>query len=193
MLDFEPTSGATSTTSADCVLAHLREHHLQLQWILETLVHTDHLSAAHYLRAQADGRITTGEHVRQVQTTFARLYNLNVETPAAGGSFDHLFHDGATFSIGSLQATAWWVPGHTPADLACLVEDAVFVGDTPFIPDVGSACADSLGGAARARRERRGLPEAATQCLAPGRPRLERLKQPAVQARPVAAATAAGA
>lgn len=149
VLDFDFKSGAVATRNADRVLAHLREHGLQLQWILETHVHADHLSAAHYLQQQAGGRIAIGEHIGQVQAAFRTLYNLGPDFAADGSQFDHLLGDGEGFLIGTLQATAWLVPGHTPADMAYLVGDDVFVGDTLFMPDVGSARADFPGGDAR--------------------------------------------
>ena len=142
VLDFDPASGRTSTRSADLLLAHLREQRLSLQWILETHAHADHLSAAPYLKQQAGGLVAIGEHIREVQSTFGRLYNQRV----AEDGFDRLLRDGEPLAIGSLEATALHVPGHTPADLAYAIDDAVFVGDTLFMPDLGSARADFPGG-----------------------------------------------
>ena len=146
VLDFDMKSGSTGTESADQVLAYLREHQLQVQWILETHAHADHLSAARYLQQQAGGRIAIGEHIRDVQAVFKKLYNLERNFLPDGSQFDHLFQDGETFRIGEVEATALLVPGHTPADMAYLVDDAVFVGDTLFMPDVGTARADFPGG-----------------------------------------------
>lgn len=146
VLDFDPKSGRTSTASADRVVAFVREHHLRLQWLLETHAHADHLSAAHYLRATLGGKIAIGEQICAVQHYFKKVFNLGSETPEDGGQFDHLFADDETFFIGSLKARAMHVPGHTPADIAYHVGDALFVGDTLFMPDVGSARCDFPGG-----------------------------------------------
>jgi glyoxylase-like metal-dependent hydrolase (beta-lactamase superfamily II) len=146
VLDFDFKSGRTSTLQADRVLAHVREQGLTVQWILETHAHADHLSAARYLQERLGGRIAIGEHIREVQATFKKLYNLERGFLPDGGQFDHLFKDGETFRIGEVEATALLVPGHTPADMAYVVEDAVFVGDTLFMPDVGTARADFPGG-----------------------------------------------
>ena len=146
VLDFDMKSGSTGTESADQVLAYLREHQLQVQWILETHAHADHLSAARYLQQQAGGRIAIGEHIRDVQAVFKKLYNLERNFLPDGSQFDHLFQDGETFRIDEVEATALLVPGHTPADMAYLVDGVVFVGDTLFMPDVGTARADFPGG-----------------------------------------------
>jgi glyoxylase-like metal-dependent hydrolase (beta-lactamase superfamily II) len=142
VLDHDLASGASSTASADALLAHLRAEDLSLQWILETHVHADHVSAARYLRAQAGGLIAIGAHIREVQATLGRLRGW----PSDDDGFDRLLRDGESFRIGGIEATALLVPGHTPADLAYQVEDAVFIGDTLFMPDVGSARADFPGG-----------------------------------------------
>lgn len=142
VLDHDLASGLSSTTNADRLLVHLREHALELQWILETHVHADHVSAARYLRAQAGGLIAIGEHIREVQATLGRLRGWTSEDDG----FDRLLGHGETFQIGGIQATALLTPGHTPADLAFQIEDAVFIGDTLFMPDVGSARADFPGG-----------------------------------------------
>jgi glyoxylase-like metal-dependent hydrolase (beta-lactamase superfamily II) len=146
VLDYDPRSGHTTTTSADRILDHLRAQGLSVEWILETHAHADHLSAARYLQAQVGGRIAIGERIREVQATFKKLYNLERSFLPDGSQFDHLFRDGEVFGIGTLQARVLLVPGHTPADLAYLIDDAVFVGDTLFMPDVGSARADFPGG-----------------------------------------------
>ncbi len=146
VLDYDFKSGHTSSTSADQVLAYLAEHALQLDWILETHAHADHLSGARYLQQRVGGRIAIGENIRAVQATFKKLYNLERSFLADGSQFDHLFKDGETFRIGEVEATAMLVPGHTPADMAYLIDGAVFVGDTLFMPDVGSARADFPGG-----------------------------------------------
>lgn len=146
VLDYDFKSGHTSSTSADRVLAYLAEHALEVDWILETHAHADHLSGARYLQQHVGGRIAIGAQIRAVQATFKQLYNLERSFLPDGSQFDHLFEDGETFRIGELEATAMLVPGHTPADMAYLVDGAVFVGDTLFMPDVGSARADFPGG-----------------------------------------------
>lgn len=146
VLDFDFRSGRTSTVQADLILTCLRAQGLTLEWILETHAHADHLSAAGYLQDQAGGRIGIGERIRQVQATFKQLYNLGPDFLPDGTQFDHLFQDGEVFRIGQIEARALLVPGHTPADVAYLVEDRVFVGDTLFMPDVGTARADFPGG-----------------------------------------------
>jgi glyoxylase-like metal-dependent hydrolase (beta-lactamase superfamily II) len=149
VLDYDFKSGRTSTASADRVVAWVREQNLQLDWILETHAHADHLSAARHIQQQLGGRIAIGEHIREVQATFKKLFNLERGFLPDGSQFEHLFRDGEVFRIGGLEAKALHVPGHTPADMAYLVGDAVFVGDTMFMPDVGTARADFPGGDAR--------------------------------------------
>lgn len=146
VLDYEPKSGRQGTQFADQLLAFLREKHLHLEWILETHAHADHLSSAYYLRQQAGGKIAIGAKIVQVQQVFKKLYNLGENLQADGRQFDHLFVDDEQFRIGKLHAKAIFVPGHTPADLAYLIDDAVFVGDTVFMPDVGTARCDFPGG-----------------------------------------------
>ncbi|MDM0065044.1 MBL fold metallo-hydrolase [Variovorax sp. J31P207] len=149
VLDYDFRSGHTSTRSADRLLAHVRDNGLQVDWILETHAHADHLSGARHVQAHAGGRIAIGEHIRLVQSTFKKLFNLEPGFLPDGSQFDHLFKDGETFRIGDIEATALLVPGHTPADMAYLIDGAVFVGDTLFMPDLGSARADFPGGDAR--------------------------------------------
>jgi glyoxylase-like metal-dependent hydrolase (beta-lactamase superfamily II) len=146
VLDYDFKSGHTSSASADQVLAYLAKHVLQVDWILETHAHADHLSGARYLQQRVGGRIAIGENIRAVQATFKKLYNLERSFLPDGSQFDHLFKDGETFRIGQVEAAAMLVPGHTPADMAYLIDGAVFVGDTLFMPDVGSARADFPGG-----------------------------------------------
>ena len=145
VLDFDPKSGRTSTASADRVVAFVRSRSLRVEWILETHAHADHLTAAPYIRSCVGGRIAIGERIGEVQAIFREVFNIRKELPA----FDHLFADGERFAIGRLEAEAMHVPGHTPADMAYRIGDAVFVGDTLFMPDVGSARADFPGGDAR--------------------------------------------
>ncbi|SEF06989.1 Glyoxylase, beta-lactamase superfamily II [Burkholderia sp. WP9] len=146
VLDYDPKSGGTSTESAERVVAFVNAHELRVQWLLETHAHADHLSAAQYLKEALGGEIAIGESIRIVQSTFRRIFNLGEDVPADGRQFDHLFQPGETFSIGELSGEALHVPGHTPADMAYRIGDAVFVGDTLFMPDVGSARCDFPGG-----------------------------------------------
>ena len=146
VLDYDFKSGHTGTTSADQVLDYLATQQLRVDWILETHAHADHLSGARYLQQRVGGRIAIGENIRSVQATFKKLYNLERSFLPDGSQFDHLFTDGEVFAIGDTPATALLVPGHTPADMAYRIDGAVFVGDTLFMPDVGSARADFPGG-----------------------------------------------
>ena len=146
VLDYDFRSGRTSTSSADQVLTYVAAQGLHVDWILETHAHADHLSGAHYIRDHVGGRIAIGENIRTVQSTFMSIFNLECAFLPDGSQFDHLFKDGETFMIGDVAATAMWVPGHTPADMAYRIEDSVFVGDTLFMPDVGTARADFPGG-----------------------------------------------
>ena len=146
VLDFDFKGGRTSTAQAERVLAYVRNHGLKVQWILETHAHADHLSGARYLQERVGGHIAIGEHIREVQATFKKLYNLERNFLPDGGQFDHLFRDEETFNIGEVEVQALLVPGHTPADMAYVVDGAVFVGDTLFMPDVGTARADFPGG-----------------------------------------------
>ena len=150
VLDYDFKSGRTSTTSADQVLAYLKAQDLTVEWILETHAHADHLSGAHYLKERVGGRVAIGENIRAVQSTFKAVFNLGADFSTDGRQFDHLFKDGEVFKIGDVEATAMLVPGHTPADMAYRIEDAIFVGDTLFMPDVGTARADFPGGDAHA-------------------------------------------
>ncbi len=150
VLDYDAKSGRTSHASADRVIDAARAKQLSIDWILETHAHADHLSAAPYLKDKLGGRIAIGAKVLTVQDTFKRLFNLNDEFRADGSQFDHLFARDETFAIGEFEAKALFVPGHTPADMAYLVGDAVFAGDTLFLPDLGTARADFPGGDARA-------------------------------------------
>ena len=150
VLDYDFKSGHTSTISADLVLAYVANEGLHVDWILETHAHADHLSAAHYMKERVGGRIAIGEHIRAVQSIFKNVFNLERSFVDDGSQFDHLFKDGETFNIGEVESRALLVPGHTPADMAYLVDDSIFVGDTLFMPDVGTARADFPGGDAHA-------------------------------------------
>lgn len=150
VLDYDAKSGRTRTTSADKLAAFVQENKLQVAWIMETHAHADHLSAAHYLRGRLGGKIAIGAAITQVQATFKRIFNLEPGFQADGRQFDRLLQDGETLAIGALQVRALSVPGHTPACMAYLIGDAVFVGDTLFMPDVGTARCDFPGGDASA-------------------------------------------
>lgn len=146
VLDYDPKSGRTRPDSADQLIAFVREQNLKVDWILETHAHADHLSAAPYLRKHLGGKIAIGGKITQVQNVFKGIFHLEPEFATNDSQFDHLFEDGDTFAIGTLQAQALSVPGHTPACMAYQVGDAVFVGDTLFMPDVGTARCDFPGG-----------------------------------------------
>ncbi|PXX37294.1 MBL fold metallo-hydrolase [Undibacterium pigrum] len=146
VLNYEPKSGRTTTRSVDEVIDFLATNKLSLQWLLETHAHADHLSGARYLQEKAGGKIAIGEKISEVQKVFKGLFNLEAEFPVDGAQFDVLFAADAKFSIGQLQAQALSVPGHTPADMAYLIGDCIFIGDTLFMPDVGTARCDFPGG-----------------------------------------------
>lgn len=149
VLDYDPKSGRTSTESADKVIAFVQEKKLQVQWILETHAHADHLTAAPYLKAKLGGQTAIGDHITAVQRVFKGIFNLEASFKEDGTQFDHLLQMDETFAIGNLSAQGIYVPGHTPACVAYQVGDAVFVGDTLFMPDVGSARCDFPGGCAK--------------------------------------------
>jgi glyoxylase-like metal-dependent hydrolase (beta-lactamase superfamily II) len=150
VLDFDPHSGRTGTVSADEVIAYVQQQGLKVAWHLETHAHADHLSAAPYLQEKLGGQIAIGEHIVTIQETFGKLFNAGPEFRHDGSQFDRLWKDGDTFRIGHFEVTVLHVPGHTPACVAYAVGDAVFVGDTTFMPDYGTARADFPGGDARA-------------------------------------------
>lgn len=163
VLDFDAAAGRTATASADAIIAFVRQEGLTVDWILETHVHADHLSAAPYLKAALGGRLGIGAHIRDVQEIFGKVFNAGTEFQRDGSQFDHLFEDGARFAIGGLEAIALHTPGHTPACMTYVVGDAAFVGDTLFMPDFGTARADFPGGDAatlyRSARRVLALPE----------------------------------
>jgi glyoxylase-like metal-dependent hydrolase (beta-lactamase superfamily II) len=146
VLDYDPKSGRTATRSADAVIEFVRNNQLSVAWILETHAHADHLSAAPYLKSQLGGRIGIGEHIKGVQRVFKEIFNLEAPFKIDGSQFDHLFQDGEPFEIGNLQAEVMYLPGHTPACVGYRMGDAVFVGDTIAMPDVGTARCDFPGG-----------------------------------------------
>ena len=150
VLDYDPKSGRTSHTSADKVIAFVRSQQLQVKWILETHAHADHLSAAVYLKEQLGGQTAIGQHITTVQGVFKGIFNMEPSFRPDGSQFDHLFQDGEAIAVGALTGHAMNVPGHTPACVAYQFGDAVFVGDTLFMPDVGTARCDFPGGDAKA-------------------------------------------
>lgn len=150
VLDFDYAAGRISHESADRIIAHIRTEGLTLEWLIETHVHADHLSAAPYIQQALGGRIGIGEDIRVVQETFGKIFNEGTAFERDGSQFDHLFRDGDRYRIGSLEAVALHTPGHTPACMTHLIGDAAFVGDTLFMPDGGTARADFPGGDARA-------------------------------------------
>ena len=145
VLDYDPKSGRTKTASADKLIAHVRDLGLGVDWILETHVHADHLTAAPYIKATLGGRIGIGANVTGVQRTFADVFNLH-DVPATGEQFDHLFDDGEEIRVGGLTGYAMFTPGHTPACATYVFGDAAFIGDTLFAPDYGTARCDFPGG-----------------------------------------------
>lgn len=146
VLDFDQPSGRTSTGFADRIVDFVRENGLMVDWLLETHAHADHLSAAPYLQQKLGGKLAIGREITTVQTVFGKVFNEGTEFRRDGSQFDRLFSDGDIFSIGNIPATALHVPGHTPADMAYVIGDAAFVGDTMFMPDYGTARADFPGG-----------------------------------------------
>ena len=149
VLDFDAAAGRTSHTSADSVIAYIREQGLRLEWILETHAHADHLSAGSYIKSVIGGKLAIGAHIVDVQKIFTKVFNLKDGFVPDGTQFDVLFKDGDTLAIGGLKGRVLHTPGHTPACLTYVIEDAAFVGDTLFMPDYGSARADFPGGDAR--------------------------------------------
>lgn len=160
VLDFDPPSGSTSSKAADQVIAYVGAEGLKVDWLLETHVHADHISAAPYLKERLGGAIAIGTDIVAVQKVFGALFNEGAELARDGSQFDRLFEDGDRFELGGIAAHVLHVPGHTPVDLAYVIGDAIFVGDTLFMPDYGSARADFPGGdAARLYRSIRRLLE----------------------------------
>ena len=148
VLDYDPKSGRTSHASADQVIAYVQQAKLKVDWLLETHAHADHLSAAPYLKQKLGGRIAIGRGICAVQSVFKQVFNA-ADMDTSGADFDQLFDDAEVFNVGSLEMTAMHTPGHTPACMAFVIGDAVFVGDTLFMPDYGTARCDFPGGDAR--------------------------------------------
>ncbi|MBI44164.1 MBL fold metallo-hydrolase [Marinobacter lutaoensis] len=149
VLDFDYAAGRTDVRSADEIIRYVRDNGLSVEWILETHVHADHLSAAPYLHEQLGGRTGIGAHIVDVQEIFGKAFNAGTEFARDGSQFDRLFREGDTFRIGNLEGRVLHTPGHTPACLTYVIGDAAFVGDTLFMPDYGTARCDFPGGDAR--------------------------------------------
>jgi glyoxylase-like metal-dependent hydrolase (beta-lactamase superfamily II) len=149
VLDYDPAAGRTDHRSADRMIAFVRERGLEVEWVLETHVHADHLSAAPYLKQQLGGTLAIGRGITVVQDVFGKIFNAGTEFQRDGSQFDRLFADGDRFMLGTIPAQAIHTPGHTPACMTYLIGDAAFVGDTLFMPDYGTARCDFPGGDAR--------------------------------------------
>ena len=149
VLDYDPKSGRTDTTSADEIIAYVKKNGLKIEWLLETHAHADHLSAAPYIQTELGGTTAIGSNITEVQDVFARLFNVEKGFQTDGRQFEHLFEDGEEFKIGGLTLRAMHTPGHTPACMTYVTDGAAFVGDTLFMPDFGTARADFPGGDAR--------------------------------------------
>lgn len=150
VLDYDPVSGRTGYASADAMASFVEACTLTVDWLIETHVHADHLSAAPYLQSRLGGKLGIGERVLDVQEVFGKLFNAGTEFQRDGSQFDHLFNDGEHYYVGSIQAVAIHTPGHTPACMTHVIGDAAFAGDTLLMPDYGSARCDFPGGDARA-------------------------------------------
>ncbi len=148
VLDFDYASGHTDTKSADKIIAYIKSWGLTPEWLLESHVHADHLSAAPYIQAEVGGKIGIGEKISVVQDVFGKVFNEGTEFQRDGSQFDRLFKGGDAFKIGDLNVNVLHTPGHTPACLTYVVEDSAFVGDTMFMPDFGTARCDFPGGSA---------------------------------------------
>lgn len=149
VLDYDAPSGRTSFASADAIVKYINSHKLNVKWHIETHAHADHLSAAPYLQEKLGGKLAIGRDIVRVQEVFGKIFNAGTEFARDGSQFDHLFAEGERFTLGALEGIALHVPGHTPADMAYVIGDAAFVGDTIFMPDYGTARADFPGGDAR--------------------------------------------
>ena len=146
VLDFDASAGRISHKGAEALVAYVEAEGLTVQWLLETHAHADHLSAAPWLQEKLGGKLAIGREITRVQEVFGKIFNAGTDFERDGSQFDHLFDDGDTFHIGDLKVVALHVPGHTPADMAYVVGDAVFTGDSLFMPDYGTARADFPGG-----------------------------------------------
>ena len=148
VMDYEPASATLSFESADAIVAYVQEHALRVEWVLETHVHADHLSAAPYLKEKLGGTMAIGKYIVDVQNIFGKVFNEGTEFERDGSQFDRLWDDNDTFTVGEIPAKVIHTPGHTPADMVYVIGNAVFAGDTMFMPDFGSARCDFPGGSA---------------------------------------------
>lgn len=146
LLDFDQASGRTKTASADILIAYVKDHGLSCEWIIDTHVHADHLTAAPYVKQMLGGKTAIGDKISTVQNVFSEIFNEGQAFHTDGRQFDHLFADGETYKIGNIEGKAIHTPGHTPACMSHLIGDALFVGDTIFMPDFGTARCDFPGG-----------------------------------------------
>ncbi len=146
VLDYDPEAGRTSHASVDRVIEYVKDQGLNVTWLIETHAHADHLSAAPYLKEKLGGTLAIGAHITTVQDVFGKMFNAGGAFRRDGSQFDRLFEDGETFRLGEIEGIVLHVPGHTPADMAYIIGDAVFAGDTLFMPDYGTARADFPGG-----------------------------------------------
>lgn len=146
VMDFDYAAGRSSFDQADAIIAFVRDNKLEVEWLIETHVHADHLSAAPYIQQAVGGKLGIGEHITTVQETFGKIFNAGTDFLRDGSQFDRLFRDGDTYTIGGMPVVAIHTPGHTPACMTHVIGDAAFVGDTLFMPDAGTARADFPGG-----------------------------------------------
>ncbi len=146
VMDIDYAAGSISYTGADKIISYIKSHDLSVEWIIETHIHADHLSAAYYLKNKLGGKLGIGRHIISVQELFGKIFNADSEFKRDGSQFDRLFEDGDSYEIGNITAHAIHTPGHTPACMTHVMGDAAFVGDTIFMPDGGTARADFPGG-----------------------------------------------
>ena len=146
VLDYDIYSGTTKTVSSDRVIDFVKKKNLEVQWILETHIHADHLTGSAYLKEKLGGKTGISKHILKVLETWQPLFNNEIDTPLNGSQFDHIFEDDESFTVGPFEAHIIHTPGHTPADTTYIIEDAVFVGDAMFLPDVGTGRCDFPGG-----------------------------------------------
>lgn len=148
VLDYDQYSGRTKTKSADQVISYINEEKLSVEWILDTHIHADHITASHYLKEKLGGKIGIGAKIKDVLALWVPIFNTNKDTHLDASQFDHLFEEAEVFKLGNIDVKVLHTPGHTPACSSYLIEDAIFVGDTIFMPDIGTARTDFPGGSA---------------------------------------------
>ena len=148
VLDYDQYSGRTETKSADQVISYINEEQLSVEWILDTHIHADHITASHYLKEKLGGKIGIGAKIKDVLALWVPIFNTNKDTNLDASQFDHIFEEAEVFKLGNVHVKVFHTPGHTPACSSYLIEDAIFVGDTIFMPDIGTARTDFPGGSA---------------------------------------------